>query len=199
MTDWGAHHNDIALWGLGKDRSGPVSVEGKALVQPIPGGYTAASQYQLKFVYEDGIEHLCTTTSANGWAGAVLGQPRPGEKYHGVQFEGEEGWIYVSRGGTIEASAPELLSVPLPAGAKRLYASDDHMGNFFDCVKSRKAPICEAEIGHRSASVCHLGAIALRLGRRLSWDPLTEAFKDDIEATKLLAREMRKPYTYEST
>jgi predicted dehydrogenase len=199
MTDWGAHHNDIALWGLGKDRSGPVSVEGKALVQPIPGGYTAASQYQLKFVYEDGIEHLCTTTSANGWAGAVLGQPRPGEKYHGVQFEGEEGWIYVSRGGTIEASAPELLSVPLPAGAKRLYASDDHMGNFFDCVKSRKAPICEAEIGHRSASVCHLGAIALRLGRRLSWDPHTEAFKDDIEATKLLAREMRKPYTYEGS
>jgi hypothetical protein len=66
-------------------------------------------------------------------------------------------------------------------------------------VKSRKAPICEAEIGHRSASVCHLGAIALRLGRQLSWDPHTEAIEDDIEATKLLAREMRKPYTYEGT
>jgi hypothetical protein len=199
MTDWGAHHNDIALWGLGKDRSGPVAIEGKALVTPIPGGYTAASQYQLKFVYEDGIEHFCTTTSANGWAGAVLGKPGPGEKYHGVQFEGSGGWIYVSRGGKIEASDHTLLDSPLPSDAKRLYASVDHMGNFFECVKTRKPPICEAEIGHRSATVCHLGAIALRLGRRLHWDPQTEEFKDDTEASKFLAREMRKPYTYENT
>jgi predicted dehydrogenase len=199
MTDWGAHHNDIALWGLGKDRSGPVAIEGKALAAPIPGGYTAASQYQLKFVYDDGVEHFCTTTSANGWAGAVLGKPGPGEKYHGVQFEGPEGWIYVSRGGKLEASDHALLDSPLPSDAKRLYASDDHMGNFFDCVKTRKPPICEAEIGHRSATFCHLGAIALRLGRRLHWDPQTEEFKDDTEAIKFLAREMRKPYTYEDT
>jgi hypothetical protein len=71
------------------------------------------------------------------------------------------------------------------------------MGNFFDCVKSRKAPICEAEIGHRSASVCHLGVIAIRLGRKLTWDPQAETFTNDAEANSMLAREMRKPYTYD--
>jgi hypothetical protein len=199
MTDWGAHHNDIALWGLGRDRSGPVSIEGVQTVAPIPDGYTAASQYRVKYVYEDGVEHFCTSTSANGWAGAVVGKPKEGEKLHGVQFEGEDGWLYVSRGGKLEASEPSLIETPLPTDAKRLYVSDDHMGNFFDCVKSRKPPICEAEIGHRSVSVCHLGVIAIRLGRKLEWDPNSETFKNDSEATGMLAREMRKPYTYDES
>ncbi len=198
MTDWGAHHNDIALWGLGKDRGGPVSVEGAASVEPVPGGYTAASQYSVKYVYDDGVEHLCNSTSANGWAGSVLGEPGPSEKYHGVQFEGPEGWIYVSREGKLEASDPALIDAPLSADADRLYVSDDHMGNFFDCVKSRKAPIADVEIGHRSASLCHLGVIAIRLGRKLTWNPQAETFVDDAEATGMLAREMRKPYAYET-
>ena len=197
LTDWGAHHNDIALWGLGKDRSGPVSVEGRALVDPIPGGYTAASQYEVKYVYADGVEHHCHSTSANGWAGAVLGEPQPGEKHHGVQFEGAEGWIYVSRDRKLEASDPALIETPLPGDAEHLYASDDHMGNFFDCVKSRQAPICDVEIGHRSVSLCHLGVIAIRLGRKLAWDPQAEAFTGYAEASGMLAREMRKPYGYE--
>jgi hypothetical protein len=71
------------------------------------------------------------------------------------------------------------------------------MGNFFDCVKTRKTPICDAEIGHRTASVGHLGAIAIRLGRKLEWNPELEVFKNDNEANDMLAREMRKPYTYE--
>src|SRR6185369_4648216 len=165
----------------------------------IPDGYTAASQYRVKYVYEDGVEHFCTSTSANGWAGAVVGKPKEGEKLHGVQFEGEDGWLYVSRGGKLEASEPSLIETPLPTDAKRLYVSDDHMGNFFDCVKSRKPPICEAEIGHRSVSVCHLGVIAIRLGRKLEWDPNSETFKNDSEATGMLAREMRKPYTYDES
>jgi hypothetical protein len=136
-------------------------VEGAATVEPIPGGFTAASQYRVKYVYDDGVQHFCQSTSANGWAGAVLGEPAPGEKYHGVQFEGPEGWIYVSRDGKLEASDPQLINTPLPADAERLYASDDHMGNFFDCVKSREAPVADAEIGHRSASVCHLGVLAI--------------------------------------
>jgi predicted dehydrogenase len=197
LTDWRAHHNDIALWGLRKERSGPVSVEGKATVEPIPGGYTAPSQYQVKYVYDDGVEHFCQSTSANGWAGAVLGEPAPGEKYHGVQFEGTEGWIYVSRADKLEASDPELLETPLPASSERLYASDDHMGNFFECVKTRRPPICDVEIGHRSVSVCHLGVIAIGLGRKLSWDPKAERFQGDAEANGMLAREMRKPYSYE--
>jgi hypothetical protein len=197
LTDWGAHHNDIALWGLGKERSGPVSIEGAPLVEPIPDGFTAASQYRVKYVYDDGTEHLCNSTSANGWAGAVLGEPGPDEKTHGVQFEGPEGWIYVTRGGKIEASDRELVNTPLPPSAELLYASDDHMGNFFECVRSRKPPICDAEIGHRSVSVCHLGVIAIRLGRLLRWDPRAEAFSEDEEANKMLTREMRKPYDYE--
>lgn len=198
MTDWGAHHNDIALWGLGKDRSGPVSVEGERLVEPIAGGYTAASQYRVKYVYDDGVEHFCNSTSANGWAGAVLGEPRPGEKRHGVQFEGPEGWIYVTREGKLDASDRALIDAPLPSGAERLEVSDDHMGNFFECVKTRKAPICDVEIGHRSASLCHLGVIAIRLGRKLQWNPQIETFKNDDEAAGMLAREMRKPYDYDA-
>jgi predicted dehydrogenase len=197
LTDWGAHHNDIALWGLGKERSGPVTIEGQATVEPVPGGYTAASQYLVKYVYDDGVEHFCQSTSANGWAGAVLAEPRPGEKYHGVQFEGADGWIYVSRGDKLQASDPALLETPLPTDAQRLYASDDHMGNFFDCAKTRKPPICDVEIGHRSVSVCHLGVIAIRLGRKLIWDPVKEAFNDDADANGMLAREMRKPYSYD--
>jgi predicted dehydrogenase len=197
MTDWGAHNNDIALWGLGKERSGPVSIEGQALSEPVPGGFTAASRYRVKYLYDNGVEHICSSTSANGWAGSVIGKPKEGEKYHGVQFEGPEGWIYVSRGDTLEASDKALIDTPLPAGATRLYVSDDHMANFFDCVKTRKAPVADVEIGHRSVSACHLGVISMRLGRKLAWDPEAERFKDDADANAMLVREMRKPYTYE--
>src|SRR5690606_13871990 len=117
MTDWGDHHNDIALWGLGKDRSGPISAQGRPLVEPVPGGYTAPSQYEVKFVYDDGVEHFCRSTSANTWGGGVQGEPGPGEKYHGVQFEGTEGWLYVSRDGKLEASDPALIEESLPSGA----------------------------------------------------------------------------------
>jgi hypothetical protein len=127
----------------------------------------------------------------------VLGEPGPGEKYHGVQFEGPEGWIYVTREGKIEASDRALIETPLPSDAERLYASDDHMGNFFECVKTRKAPICDAEIGHRSVSVCHLGVIAIRLGRKLQWDPQAENFPNDAEANAMLSRKMRKAYDYD--
>jgi predicted dehydrogenase len=199
LTDWGAHHNDIALWGLGRERSGPVSVEGRATIDPVPGGFTAASQYQVKYVYDDGVEHFCNSTSANGWAGSVLGEPKPGEKYHGVQFDGRVGCFLVSPDGTLAASDRELIEKPLPPRATRLYARDNHMGNFFDCVKTRKAPIAEAEIGHRSVSVCHIGVIAVRLGRKLAWDPAAEQFKDDKEANGRLVREMRKPYSYEKS
>jgi len=116
---------------------------------------------------------------------------------HGVKFEGTNGWIFVTR-GRIEASDPELLTAPLPSDAKRLYFSENHMRNFFDCVRSREAPICDAEIGHRSVSVCHLGVIALRLGRKLQWDPAKEQFVGDRDADRWLSREMRKPWTYDA-
>ena len=97
----------------------------------------------------------------------------------------------------LEASDPAIIKAPPPADAKRLYTSNDHMGNFFECVRTRKAPVCEAEIGHRSVSVCHLGSIALRLGRKLQWDPQKELFVGDEEANRYVAREQRRPWSYE--
>lgn len=194
MTDWGAHHNDIALWGVGLERSGPVTIEAKPEVEMIPNGFTAFSEYSVNYTYANGVTHSCHSTTANAWNGAVL--DAKGQQ-HGVKFEGSDGWIWVTR-GKIEASQPEFLTTPLPASSVRLYASDNHMGNFFDCVKSRKPTICEPEIGHRSASVCHLGVIALRTGKKLAWNPETEKFVNDADANKWLAREMRKPWGYDS-
>jgi len=194
MTDWGAHHLDIAQWGAGHDRSGPVSIEAKPPVEMIPGGFTAHSQYDANYGYADGVKLLCRSTTANNWSGGVI--DKDGQQ-HGIRFEGPDGWIFVSR-GKIEASNPDLLTTPLPASATRLYASENHMRNFFDCVRSREQPICDAEIGHRSVSVCHLGVIALRLARKLQWNPATEQFMGDSDANTWLAREMRKPWSYES-
>jgi predicted dehydrogenase len=192
MTDWGAHHNDIALWGLGLDRSGPVSIEGRPLVEMIPGGYTAASEYKVDYAYENGVTHTCLSTTADNPSGGVVN--KEGER-HGVKFTGADGWIFVTR-GKIEASKPEILSEPLTQKTVTLYESTNHMGNFFDCVRSREQPVCDVEIGHRSVSVCHLGVIAMRLGRRLEWDPVREVFFNDKEANSFVARAQRKPYTY---
>jgi predicted dehydrogenase len=192
MTDWGVHHNDIALWGLGLDPSGPVRVEGKPRVEMIPGGYTAYSEFEVHYTYVNGVTHTCQSTEANGPGGEVL--DAKGQQ-HGIRFEGSEGWIFVTR-GSIRASQPGLLETPLPAGAVRLYVSNDHMGNFFDCIRSRKPPICDVETGYRSASICQIGVIATRLGRPLPWDPAKQQFVGDEEANQWLAREMRKPWSY---
>ena len=197
MTDWGAHHNDIALWGIGQERSGPTQIEGKPLVEEVPGGYTAASQYRVEYTYANSVKHTCRSVAADNPAGRLTGKLGAEELPNGVKFEGSNGWIFVSR-EKLEASQPELLSTPLAANAHRLYASNHHLGNFFDCVRSRKAPVAEAEIGHRSVSVCHLGVLALRLGRVLHWDPEHERFVNDKDADRYLVREMRQPWSYES-
>jgi len=196
MTDWGAHHNDIALWGLGLERSGPVTIQGRPLIEMIPGGFTASAEYRVEYSYANGVAHTCQSTSGNGPDGSVRGTPKPGEMPHGVRFEGTGGWIFVTR-GKIEASNSALLTEPLAANASRLYVSDNHMGNFFDCIRSRKQPICDAEIGHRSASLCHLGVISIRLGRKLNWEPAREQFVNDSAADKWLVREQRKPWRYD--
>jgi predicted dehydrogenase len=197
LTDWGAHHNDIALWALGLDRSGPVEVAGRATVTPVAGGFTAPAEYEVEYAYAGGVRHRCVSTTANTLYGTKAREPKEGELLHGVKFEGPEGWIYVTR-GQIAASRPELLSEPLPQQKVSLPVSSDHMGNFFECLRTRKQPICDVEIGHRSASVCHLGGIAIRLGRKLRWDPEKEEFPDDREANGHLAREPRKPWTYDA-
>ena len=194
MTDWGAHHNDIAMWGIGAERSGPVEISAKPIGEMIPGGFTAHSEYAVNYTFANGVTLSCASTAANAWNGAVLN--KDGQQ-HGVKFEGSTGSIFVTR-GRIEASSPELLTTPLAASATRLYASDNHMKNFFDCIRSRQQPICDAEIGHRSVSVCHLGVIALRTGRKLKWDPAKEQFIGNKNADKYIAREQRKPWTYDA-
>ncbi len=192
MTDWGAHHNDIALWGIGLP--GPVAVEARALAQPIDGGYTAISEYDVKFTYADGVVHKARSTKGDNIFGGV---EDPQGQRNGVRFEGEKGWIWVNR-GNLRASDKALIETPLPETAERLYTSNDHMGNFFECVRSRKLPIADVEVGHRAVSVCHLGVIALRTGLKLDWDPARQEFTGDHarEAGAYLSREMRKPYDY---
>lgn len=192
MTDWGAHHNDIARWAV--DLPGPVSVEGTPLAEPIPGGYTAISDYVVNYTYANGVLHTVRNTHDDTIYGGVVNEN--GQR-NGIKFEGSNGWIWVNR-AELEASDEALLSTPLPAGAKRLYVSNDHMGNFFDCVRSRKLPVADVETGHLSATLCHIGTIALRLGRKLQWNPARETFTGDgaKEANPWLARNMRKPFDY---
>ncbi len=192
MTDWGAHHNDIARWALGQE--GPTAVEAKVLAEPIPGGYTAISEYEVTFTWSGGVRHVAKTTRDDNIFGGVVN--RNGQR-NGLKFEGTDGWIWVTR-GDIDASKDDIITTPLPASAVRLEASGDHMGNFFACVRSRKDPIAHVEVGHRSASLCHLAAIAMRLRRPLKWDSATEQFVGDsaAEANAYVAREMRKPYDY---
>jgi len=192
-TDWGAHHNDIAFWATGA--KGPASVEGKVLIQPIPGGYTAFSEYEVLFTYANGVKHFLKTTKDDSIYGGVINEN--GQR-NGIKFIGTDGWIWVRR-GFIEASNDDLITTPLPANAQRLPVSSDHMGNFIECARSRRDPICDVETGHRSATECHLANIALRLGRKLDWDAEREQFTGEgaAEANRMLVREMRKPYSYE--
>ena len=192
MTDWGAHHNDIARWAV--NLPGPVSIDGTRGIDPVPGGYTAYNEYVVNYTYANGVVQTVRNTHDDSIYGSVVNEK--GQR-NGIKFEGTNGWIWVNR-AELEASDDSLLNTPLPAGAVRLPVSNDHMGNFFDCVRSRKLPIAEVEVGHRSASMCHMGIIALRLNRKLHWDPAAEKFTGDgaKEANHWLAREMRKPYDY---
>jgi hypothetical protein len=112
----------------------------------------------------------------------------------GCTFEGTEGVIYVDR-GKIESMPKDILEKPLGDKDVTLYTATDHRKNWLECVVGKKATICPAEVGHRSASVCHLGNIGYQLRRALKWDPEKEQFVGDDEANKLVARPMREPWT----
>jgi len=192
VTDWGAHHNDIARWAIGLD--GPTNIEASVITPPLPDGYTTPSEFEATLTWANGVKQFVRTTTADSPYGAVL--DANGQR-NGVKFTGKNGWIWVNRDG-IEASDKELLHAPLPAGAVKLEVSKDHMRNFFDCVKSRKDPIASVENGHRSACIGHLIIIALRTGLKLKWNPDQETFTgaDASEANQHLAREIRPPYDY---
>ena len=190
ITDWGAHHIDIAIWVA--NQNAPARVTAKALVDPIPGGYTAISEYDLRYTFPNGLDLNVHTTKADSIYGAPLD---PDGQRHGILFTGESGWIWVNR-GQIKASSPEVLRRDPEDKHSHRQMTGDHMTNFFDCVHDRQKPVCHAEIGHRSASMCHVGVIALRTGLSLEWDAAAERFTGAhaAEANTHLDREMRAPY-----
>jgi predicted dehydrogenase len=192
VTDWGAHHNDIARWAIGLD--GPVAVETRALTQPVPGGYTTPSEFEATLTWANGVKQIVKTTPDDSPFGGVI---NPSGQRNGLKFEGTDGWLWVNR-SNIEASDESIITTPLPDSAVRLPVSDDHMGNFFDCTRTRKDPICNVDVGHRSATVGHLILIAERTARKLQWNPETEMFTGDGAevGNAHVAREQRKPYDY---
>jgi predicted dehydrogenase len=180
QTNFGAHHLDIAQWGLGMDGSGPVSVEGSAVFNP-DGWYETPDTTEIKYTYANGV----VLTARQKLNTKNIDQ--------GTEFIGEKGSLFVYRGGII-TNPPELLKgveIPKITGSQ---ANFSHVNNFFACVKSRKAPAADISIGHRSATVCHLGNIAVRTKKKIAWDPQTETIVGDPEAARWLMKEYRKPY-----
>lgn len=178
LTDWGAHHLDIAQWGLGTDGTGPISVEGTAEVSP--GYYNTFTSYEFKFTYASGVIVHVVNKNENGY---------------GVTFHGEKGEIACDR-GRHESWPKDILEKPLTSKDVHLYKSDNHLQNWIDCIKSRELPITDVEIGHRSVTMGHIANICGRLKRKLDWDPKNEMFVNDSEANQWLSRaeEMRGPW-----
>jgi len=167
--DWGAHHFDIIQWALGMDDSGPVKF--------VPKGWNGY-EYQTHY-YADGTRVL---RDHNTWGG------------HMIQFIGTDGEVMVSRGGRLDTNPVELAQKPLLPSETHLYDSNNHEGNWIDCIRTRKKTICDAEIGHRTATICHLSGIAERLGRPIHWDPVEEKILDDAAAARWFDRPRRAPY-----
>lgn len=177
ITGWGSHHNDIAQWGMGTEYTGPVEIEGEA-VFPTDGLWDVHGNFSITYKHANGVIVTCTDTSKNK---------------QGVLFEGTEGWVYVKR-GEIDANPKSLLTSTIKPDEIHLYKSTSHKKNLYECIKSRKETVAPAEVAHRSCSVCLLGDIAMRLGRKLKWDPSSEQFVNDADANKLLSKPMRSPW-----
>ena len=179
LTDWAGHHIDIAHWGLGLDRTGPVEIEGRG-VYPKDGLYNVPTAYKIHCKYATGVEIVVANASQ---------QP----KGMGAAWYGEKGWIHVNRGG-LWAEPASILKEEIGPSEIRLYKSNDHKQNFLDCIKSGRETICPAEIGHRSISAGLLGEIAMLTERKLKWDPEKERFINEPYANKYLSRPMRSPW-----
>lgn len=212
MTDWGAHHLDIAQWCLGMDGSGPSAVEALEAKPPHKGGdgYNCHPTFKVKYTYAGGAEVIAMDGRGTDVKGLVTkdGTPRMdrdrkpvetlGGSENGVLIVGETGKVFVSR-GFIVASDAKILSEPMK-DMPALYPKrpTNHMQNFLECVKDRSAPICDPVVGGGSVIVCHIGAIALRMGAgtKLKWDPKTNTF-DNKDANAMLARNYRDGYKLE--
>ena len=189
MTDWGAHHLDIAQWAI---NANPIAVDGAAKYPTTANGYNVAIDFGVTYTYPNDVVMTVSDTGRNG-----------------IMFSGEGGRIFVNRGTVSGKPVEELAAKPLrrdafsiydfdnherPERAGKLDAIVNHMGNFFDCVVSRKTPISDVESQHRSATTCHIGNISMKLGRPLKWDSESEVFVDDAAANQLLSRPQRSGF-----
>jgi predicted dehydrogenase len=189
MTDWGAHHIDIAQWAID---SLPVEIDGKATLPTVENGYNVAKDFSATIKYANGVELKVAD-----------------EGRRGILFEGDKGRIFVNRGSVTGVPVDKLETAPLPREeftaydfdnlerperAGKLDAIINHMGNFFDCIESGRQTISDLESQHRSVSTCHLANISMRLGRPLAWDHEREVFVDDAEADTYLRREQRRGF-----
>ena len=191
ITGWGAHHVDTAHWGMDTEHTGPIEIWGTAEF-PTHGLWDVHGKFLTHALYENGV-----TMDISG------------DFPNGIKWYGTEGWIFVTRDSEVTAtdptkpgtkleplmaSDPKILDSVIGPNEVRLYESSDQHGNWLECIKSRKAPIAPAEIGHRACSTCLLHHIAMKTKRKLRWDPVKERFKDDDQANKMLSRPQRSPY-----
>jgi hypothetical protein len=194
ITGWGSHHVDIAHWGMDTELTGPISIEGRAEF-PTSGLWNVHGPYHIEAKYANGVTIVIDDKLPNG-----------------IRFEGSDGWIFVTRGAervtssdpipagaaakSLVASNPEILSTPLGAGDVRLHESPngDHHLDWITSIQTRKPAVTSAEVGHRSTSACITGWIAMKLGRKLVWDPATEEFANDPTANEMRSRPQRAPY-----
>ncbi len=215
INDWGNHHMDIAHWGMNLEHGGPLSVEAKAIFpnQGKPHHFNNPDRFVAKMVYPGNIDLLYFVARDDKYlrsmkqgdiparADAELFAGLPDEvkqeKRNGIMFTGDTGRIFVNRGGVFGKPVEQLKENPLPDDAWRVYPSKDHMGNFFQCVKTRKKPVSPVEIQHRTITACHLGNIAIRLRRKIAWQPGQQQIIGDDEANALQKRQQRAPYLVE--
>ncbi|MBL7224216.1 MAG: Gfo/Idh/MocA family oxidoreductase [Candidatus Brocadiae bacterium] len=183
VTDDGAHQIDIAHWGMGRDGSGPVAVEGKGEF-PADGLWDAAYRFRFRCTYGDGlVMDVGSTDCVSG----------------GIKWIGERGWVQVRRGGYIRAEPASLLKETFGPDEVHLASPAEghrqgHRRNFLDCIRTRETPATPIEVGHSSIAVAHLGNIAMRLGRRIRWDPVREVCPGDPEANRMLWSPVREPW-----
>ncbi len=199
MTDWGAHHIDIAQWAIEQngEGQGPVVIEPLMAEHPVElkngmptldDRYNTALRFHVRAEFPNGVEMNIRHDAKD------LGFE------NGILFEGTKGKLFVNRGKITGKAVEELKENPLPDGAiEKLYGGKptSHMQNFIDCVKSRKLPISDVYSHHRAMTTCHLANISIRLNRELHWDPKTEQIIGDEAANQWQSREQRKGYEIE--
>jgi predicted dehydrogenase len=179
VTDWGAHHLDIAQWGMGTDHTGPVEIKNPEVKWSKDPVWNTAVEFYFECIYENGVQLIVGSD--------VSRAPR------GITFHGSEGNIWVSR-GSYKVSPEKIDSTVIGEREIHLYKSENHYRNFIDCVISGQPTAAPAEIGHRSVTLAHLGNIALLLNQDLRWNPKEEEFVANFAANQLRSRTMREPW-----